>query len=172
MTAESKDQVLYREGKCLRQPLLWFLILAGSGLAFYAIVQLLLLDESFGNNTAANISVLLVGSIIGVGLPALMFMTHLVTEVRQDAIYYRYIPFHRSFQRIHLDQIESFQAVTYNPIRDNDGWSIRYWLKGKAYNARGNKGVQFVLTGGSRVLIGSQRPQELARSLEAAGLKE
>ena len=171
MTTETEDQVLFREVQYLRQPWLWALILAGSGLAFYAIIQLLLLDESFGDNTAANISILLVGSIIGVGVPALMFMTHLITEVRQDALYYRYFPFHTSLQRIPFDQIESFEAITYNPIRDYGGWGIRYWLKGKAYSARGNKGVRFVLTGGARVLIGSQRPEELARSLEAAGTK-
>jgi hypothetical protein len=47
------------------------------------------------------------------------------------------------------------------------GWGLRYGGdNGWAYNARGNRGVQLVLQGEKRVLIGSQRPEELLAALK------
>jgi len=39
------------------------------------------------------------------------------------------------------------------------------------YNAYGNRGVQLVLTDGSRILVGSQKPEELLNALRAAGAR-
>jgi hypothetical protein len=42
--------------------------------------------------------------------------------------------------------------------------------KGWAYNVRGNRGVQLELANGKRILIGSQRAEELAGAIgEAKG---
>jgi hypothetical protein len=168
MSSKTKEQPQFREVQYMRRPWLWALVLVGTGLALYAIVQLLLLEEPFTGNTAANVSSLMVGLVVGVAFPALMFVTHLITEVRSDALYYRYVPFHFTWQKIPLDRIKGHQATVYNPIRDYGGWGIRYWFKGKAYNVSGNRGVQLELTSGDRVLIGSQKPDGLAQAISAA----
>jgi hypothetical protein len=69
------------------------------------------------------------------------------------------------------DQIRSVETRTYRPIRDFGGWGVRWVAKGIVYHARGNRGVRLILPD-ERVLVGSQRPEELARAIaERTGLK-
>ena len=68
---------------------------------------------------------------------------------------------------IEFSEIESAEAVTYRPLLDYGGWGLRISHKGKAYNLSGNRGVQLHLTRGRRVLIGSQRADALAASIQS-----
>ena len=72
-------------------------------------------------------------------------------------------------RRIRLDTITSARAETYNPLGEYGGWGIKMGSTGVALNARGNRGVRLTLQDGRRVLVGSQRPEELAEALGAAG---
>ena len=57
--------------------------------------------------------------------------------------------------------------MTYSPLVEYGGWGIRGWGKNVALNARGNRGVRLMLMDGRRVLVGSQRAEELAAALGA-----
>jgi hypothetical protein len=77
-------------------------------------------------------------------------------------------PLHRSFRRISWAEIESYESTEYSPIGEFGGWGIR-WAPGKiAYNVSGNRGVWIERTDGRTILIGSQRPEEFVRAIEAA----
>ena len=69
-------------------------------------------------------------------------------------------------RNIALTDIASSEAVTYSPLAEYGGWGIKWGKSGLALNARGDKGVRLMLTDGRRVLVGSQRPEELAAALE------
>ncbi len=168
MSSQTRNGIIFREVQYFRQPWLWLFVLAAVGLSIYAVVQLLLLDEPLGENLAANVSVLAVAFTVGIGLPALIFFSHLVTEVRRDGVYYHYLPFNLRPKKISLEQIKGYQATTHNPIKEFGGWGIRLWSKGKADNERGNRGVQLELNNGARILIGSQRAEDLAKAIETA----
>jgi len=68
--------------------------------------------------------------------------------------------------RIPLKNVVRAFYRAYNPIPEYGGWGIRTGQRGRAFNMRGNEGVQLVLASGKRVLIGSQRPEELARAIQ------
>lgn len=74
------------------------------------------------------------------------------------------IPFYR--RRIALTEIVSTETVIYSPLTEYGGWGIRGWGKNVGLNARGNRGVRLMLRDGRRLLIGSQRPDELAAALK------
>ncbi|MDI6783925.1 MAG: DUF6141 family protein, partial [bacterium] len=93
----------------------------------------------------------------------------LTTEVHEDGIYIRFEPFVR--KKILFSEMKQYTARTYRPIREYGGWGIRYGWKGTAYNVSGNRGVQLELNNGKRILIGSQRPEELVRAIKA-GMKQ
>jgi hypothetical protein len=57
---------------------------------------------------------------------------------------------------------------TYRPIRDYGGWGIRYGRNGKAYNVSGNRGVMLEFSHGQKLLIGSQKPGDLANAIGLA----
>lgn len=88
----------------------------------------------------------------------------LITEVRNDGLYVRLIPF--NFRRIPFEDIASATVRRYRPILEYGGWGIRYGPKGMAYNASGDRGVQLVLHNGQHILIGSQQPEELLIAIE------
>ena len=89
----------------------------------------------------------------------------LITEVRDDGIYVRLTPF--PFRRIPFEEISSATVRRYRPLVEYGGYGIRYGLSGMAYNADGVWGVQLVLANGKKILIGSQRSEDLAVTLNA-----
>lgn len=54
---------------------------------------------------------------------------------------------------------------------DYGGWGFRFGLfgKGRALNVSGNKGIQLVLTDGTRLLIGTNKPDEARQALQLIG---
>lgn len=158
----------YREEQRFRQVWLWLIIFAIAGFFWYALIRQIFLQQPVGDNPMPNGGLILVWLLCGLGIPCLFFFTKLITEVRQDGLYIRFIPFHFSFQKIAFDQLESYDVRTYRPIWEYGGWGIRFGPKGWAYNVSGNRGVQLELTGGKRVLIGSQRPDELRQAIHLA----
>jgi hypothetical protein len=49
--------------------------------------------------------------------------------------------------------------------RDYGGYGFRSARGGKAYVASGGRGVRVTLAGGEKLVVGSERPDELARML-------
>ena len=150
----------------------WALVLAVAGLSWYAAVAQLLFHRPFGNNPMPDAALVVLWIIIGIGLPALLLSGKLVTEVRNDGVYVRFSPFHRSFRRIPFRDLQRSEVRTYRPILEYGGWGIRYGRRGKAYNVGGNRGVELELADGSRLMIGSQRSQELWIAIQAKAAGE
>jgi hypothetical protein len=88
----------------------------------------------------------------------------LVTEVRGDGLYICFVWLWPE-RTIPWDQIRMVETRTYRPLREFGGWGVRWDTRGIVYHARGNRGACLVLAGGERVLIGSQRADELVRAI-------
>lgn len=156
---------------------IWLLILPLSagliGFFAWAMVEQLVRGRPVGNQPMSDLMLMIIGPLfmlLMAGLLWLMWVARLVTEVRNDGIYIRFSPIHRDFHGFLWEEIASFEVRTYRPVRDYGGWGIRFGSGGKAYNVSGNRGLQLTL-GGSQsghVLIGSQRPEELAMAVESA----
>ena len=167
MNQEKKLTPEFREVQRFRQVWLWMLVLAITGMQWVAAVEQLLFRRSFGDNPMQDIHLAIYWLIFGVGLPALLFFSQLITEVRDDGIYFRFSPFHGTFRRIAFSEIKRCEVLNYRPIRDYGGWGIRVRCKGKAYNVSGNRGVQIELLDSDRLLIGSQRADEFWQAIHA-----
>lgn len=97
---------------------------------------------------------------------ALLQMTTEVTptEVR---VWFGWLPVYR--RAVPVSAIRSQELVQYRPIRDHGGWGLRWSRDGeRILTARGDRGVRLELLDGTRLLIGSQRCEELAETLERA----
>jgi hypothetical protein len=168
---------LFREEQGFRQGWFWCIptaILALMVILFgYGLYQQLLLGRPWGNNPLPN-GWLLATSLFAILIPTLALVllasARLVVEVRPEALRVRFAPFHRRPRTFDLAQIESAEARTYRPIVEYGGWGLRWSFggRGSAYSVSGNKGVQLLLQDGRRLLIGSRRPEELARAIETA----
>ncbi len=140
------------------------------GLPGYGVVMQLVLGRPWGNNPmsdAALLAAAIATLVVWAALLALVAAMHLRTEVRADGLYVRYFPYHLSFHRLPLADVAQVEPVTYQPLADYGGWGIRFAKTGKAYNVSGNRGVRLTYTTNRHVLIGSQKPDELAAAIEA-----
>lgn len=71
-------------------------------------------------------------------------------------------------RNVPLDRVEDAQVVTFDAAKDYGGYGIRTAGRTKAYIAAGERGVSLKLAKGSTVVVGSQRPDQLARAIHAA----
>jgi hypothetical protein len=164
----SEGFCFYREVQRFRQPWLWLLVAGVSGISIWSFVQQIILGKPFGQNPASDAGVVIIAVIFGPAFPILFYAINLTTEVRSDGLYLRFFPFHLGFRRIPAETLNRCEVQTYRPIRDYGGWGIRYGRGGKAYNVSGDRGVILGLSDGSRLLIGSQKPEELVNAIKLA----
>jgi hypothetical protein len=141
------------------------LLLSLPAAPLYGFVRQVVFGQPFSKPmSGAGLGLLAAGTTAAL---AVLWNMELVTQVRPGELDVRFWPFAR--RRIPANEIVSCEVRTYRPIREYGGWGVRYGFGGMAYNMSGNRGVQLELAGGKRVLIGSQRPEELAAALRAAG---
>jgi hypothetical protein len=162
---------IFHEVQRFGQIWVWLLVLMTSALAWWGTVQQLILKKPFGSRPTPDAVMLLIGMVFGIGFPLFFLSLRLITEVRPDGICVRFVPLQRRFKRWACADIVGYELVTYRPIRDYGGWGIRSGPEGRAYNVSGNRGVKLTLRSRNRLLIGSQRPEQLAAALDAVGLK-
>lgn len=56
---------------------------------------------------------------------------------------------------------------SYNPIREYGGWSYHgSFGKGKVLNVKGNKGIQLEFKDGKKILIGTQKQEDIHNLIE------
>jgi hypothetical protein len=111
------------------------------------------------------------GAVVGVCAPPLFVIgvLRMTTEVTPTdlRVWFGWVPTYRRF--VAIGTIQRIEVVSYRPLIDYGGWGIRSGRDGeRVLNARGNRGVRLELTDGSRLLVGSQRPEVLALAIERA----
>jgi hypothetical protein len=153
---KSRDKVLFREEQKFRQPLLialiGIIIVAESGFGIYFVLFKSLVEGIISFSLALIICLSL-------------FSIKLITEVRNDGVYVRFFPFKTS--KIPLEDLVSYKAMTYSPIKEYGGWGykVNYFKKSKVYNVSGNEGVRLDYSNGKHIMIGSQKAKKLEKAV-------
>lgn len=159
-------KTFFKEEQKFTQPWFWLIfipIIFGSlvffGLGFH---QQLIRNEPFGDNPMPDAALIAFGLftiLITIGITVLFYRMKLEVEIRSDGIYYRYPPMIGKFRKIPRDTIEHLEVRRYKPLKEFGGWGIKTGTKkyGKAYNVKGNIGLQLVLKNGDKILFGTQR---------------
>jgi hypothetical protein len=142
-----------------------------SGIAWYGAIHQIVLKKPFGNNPAPDAVMIMIWAIFGLFFPALFYSFKLVTEVRYHGLYVRFFPLQFHSHKISFEEIKTYEIRTYSALKEYGGYGIRYGKNGKAYNISGNRGVQFEFLDGKRLLIGTQKPEELIQALDTASGK-
>ncbi len=145
----------FEENQSFRQRWLWALMLAVLGGLLAALAL------------APEVQVALLIAL-GITLVTALFLwsLKLTVQVDAEAIHIRFFPVWK--KTVPLAEVVRYEARTYRPILEYGGWGIRWGWKGTAYSVRGKQGVQLELANGSRIMIGSQRPEELATAIGQA----
>lgn len=161
----NEDNVVYREIQSFRQIWLWALILGLTVVMWYGFFEQIVFSRSFGNRPVSNDVLIILWWLFGILFPWFFYKLRLVTLVKNDGIYVRFIPFQFSFCHFPIGELQQYEDRVYEPIREYGGWGLRCGGQGRAYNVSGNEGIQLVLTNGSRVLIGTQNSRAFLHAI-------
>jgi len=135
----------------------------------WGFIQQVIMGIPFGNNPAPDWAFILIFAFIG-ALTGLFLSMNLQTSIDKTGIQYRFFPFQTKTKLISWDEVDKVYVRKYRPIAEYSGWGIRYGKNGKALNTSGNKGMQIILSNGKKLLIGTQRPDELQQVLFQLGV--
>jgi hypothetical protein len=127
------------------------------------LIWQVILGHTWGQHPMSNADV--IGWTVFLWLIYFRLITvRLVTEVRNGELRIALRGLWRS-RRIPLDGIQSIETLDQDPARDYGGYGIRTTREGKAYVAGGGGGVRMQLASGEKLVVGSQKPAELAAAL-------
>ena len=141
-----KNETLFLEKQRFTQWWLWLIMILAVAFAFYY-------EESTLEMAVALI------------IPIFLFVLNLETEISKEGISVRFFPFHLKKKFFSWDEIAKAEVREYSPLLEYGGWGIRRGKSGVAYNVKGNMGLQLVLKSGKKILIGTQKTEELKQIL-------
>lgn len=158
------EQPLYSESQRFSQWWLWLLVLAGAAVGWVAFIHQIIMGRPFGSNPGPDWLTWVILILIGIGMPWFFRSLRLTVSVYSDRLLIRFRPLNR--RRIDASAIASCAVREYRPIREYGGWGLRWSPShGRAYTIHGTLGIQLELKNGKKLLIGSQRAQELCAAI-------
>jgi len=157
------EKILFRENQKFRQPWLFAILLGSDLLMIYLIISFTVF-ETEGMDVAAII-ILITTLVIMIAMTFGFLAVQLITEIRQDGVYYKFKPFQKKYKEIQFNEIDSIEVKKYQPVMEYGGWGIRGGRKkrGKAYNVSGNMGIHFIFKDGKKFLLGTQKPESVKK---------
>jgi hypothetical protein len=163
------NEPVYKETQHFTQVWLWVAVMASTIPTLIIIAAVLVLKRSQGIH-APEILVLIVVSLILAFSLLLIRILRLDTEISVSGIAFRFFPFHRKHRNIDWSEISRAYVRKYKPIGEYGGWGIRgLSARNRAYNVRGDLGLQLELKNGNKLLLGTQRPAEIEHLLKELG---
>ena len=141
----------------------WFwLFLAPIGLLpIIGIYKQLILGEPFGEHPMSNIGLIIFSLLIFLFL-LLFFFIRLQTEINKYEVKFKFFPFISKVFK--WSEIKNAEVINYGFV---GGWGIRFWTKyGTVYNVKGNEGLFIQLNNGKKLVIGTQKEEELRKVIQ------
>ena len=164
---DAENDVVFREEQRFSCWIVGFLVAV---MAVTVVVEFFAFRKAISEQQATLfLSVVIVGAgmVVPIGVSAMFLLLKLETEVRAGGLYVRFFPVHIKFKKFCAEDLSECYARAYRPLVEYGGWGIRFGKQGRAYNVSGKKGVQLVLKNGKRLLIGSQKSEELAAAISS-----
>jgi len=156
----------FKEEQRFTQVWVWIVLLGVSAIVLYTVPSAIIHQSEENPISTTHAIVLAVSVLIVIGLLALFFFARLTTKINNDVIEITYRPLILKAKVFRWDEIDEAFVRKYNSLWEYGGWGIRYSFKGRAYNTSGNMGLQLILKSGKKILIGTQKPEELEAFLK------
>lgn len=161
------SKTLFTEKQKFRQ--IWIIAICAIILILFiwGFIQQVIFKIPWGTNPSSDLTLTLFG-LIPIIIFLLFFRLTLITEVKDDGVYYKFNFFREKFNIIRKENILSHKIRTYSPIKEYGGWGMKKSFKkgvGVAYNVSGNVGIQFELKNGEKILIGTAFPERFNKAI-------
>jgi hypothetical protein len=163
-------EILFSERQRFKQWWLWLILLGVNGLFLFGVYSQVIEGQQFGGNPMSNEG-LLIATGLTIALTILFVNFRLDTTIKMDGVYVRFFPFHLKFKHFAWDKLTKSFVRQYSPLTEYGGWGLRFGLfgKGTAFNVSGDKGLQLEFADNKKLLIGTNKPDELTETLTKIG---
>jgi len=160
------NEILFSERQKFKQWWVWIILICINGLFSYGVFKQVIGGQQFGEQPMSNAG-LLIATLLMLVLTILFITCKLDMQIKKDGIYIKFFPFHLSFKKFTWNQLTKVFVREYNPIGEYGGWGLRLGLfgKGKAFTVSGNKGLQLEFLNNKKLLIGTNKPDQLEEVL-------
>lgn len=164
------NKILFSERQKFKQWWLWLIMIGINALFLFGVFMQLISGQQFGDKPISNVG-LLIAAGITIALTLLFLNFRLDTIIKNDGIYVRFFPFHVRFKHYSWDILSKSFVRQYSALTEYGGWGLRFGLfgKGTAYNVSGDKGLQLEFADKKKLLIGTNKPNELTETLKKIG---
>ena len=160
------EELLFTEKQQFRQWWLWILMLGITAFSLFSSYQTFLAISKEKVEIERMIGMFI--AIVTPLLPILIFLVlKLETKITREGIYVRFFPLQLKFKFYNWEGLTKCYIRQYSALAEYGGWGLRLGLmgSGRAYNVSGNKGLQLETTNGKKLLIGTNKPDQLMEVL-------
>lgn len=145
-----ESKIVFYEKQQFRQWWLWLLFLSLFAFLLYKFI----VQKDYGTIKNWQDCFPLV---IPIGICILFWIMKMETTIKEDGIYINFYPLLWKIKFYPWQIIENIDVIKYNALLDYGGWGIRIG----AYNVYGNKGFKITFKSGNKLLIGTQKSEEI-----------
>ena len=147
---------IYKEKQKFRQWWIWVILIPINLLFILGLYRQLILGEDFGNNPMPDFALISISAFLFL-LSYFFWGTRLKLKIDRYHIQIDFFPFIR--KKIKWGDVQSAKLIDYGFV----GYGMRMGGKhGTVYNIKGRMGLAIELKNGKKLVIGSQKPKELA----------
>lgn len=160
--------VLFSEKQRFGQAWIWILLSGLTAFFIFGLVRQVYLHQPFGDKPLPDAGLVFLVSFFLL-LHYLFFSFRLESQIRTDGIYVRFFPFQTKFRHYHWQQLAQVYVREYRPVAEYGGWGLRGSGRNRALNVSGNKGIQLETLDGYKLLIGTNKAEEVSELLKRLG---
>jgi hypothetical protein len=164
--ASSDSRIIFREVQRFPLRRIAFALASPPCFMLGLLIWQVILGHQWGKHPMSNADVIIWTVVLWL-IYFRLITVRLVTEVRQGELRIAMRGLWR-LRRVPLNRIRSVETIAHNIARDYGGYGFRSTREGHAYVAAGDRGVRFTLTDGEKLVVGSERPDELAAAVRAS----
>ncbi|NBL65065.1 hypothetical protein GV828_07620 [Flavobacterium sp. NST-5] len=154
------NQQLFFEKQRFTQWWLWLILILLNILFGIALYEQYTEHKIFGAKPMSDTGLFFAWAIT-ILITLLFIVMKLETQIKPEAVYVRFFPFHFSYKKFELSALSEVYVRKYAAIYEYGGWGIRLgWFgKGNAYTVSGENGIQLEFKNGKKLLVGTQKPE-------------
>ena len=164
------NEIIFTESQKFKQWWIWLILLGVNGLFLFGVCKQVIYGQQFGDKPMGDIGLLILTGLT-IALTLVFTQLRLYTKISKGGIYVRFFPFHLKYKHYDWDKLTKSYVRQYSPLTEYGGWGLRLGLfgEGMAYNVSGNKGLQLEFIDNKKLLIGTNKPEELTETLIKIG---
>ena len=148
------SKLIFEEKQRFNQWWLWLIILG----SFAFITMKIFKSGTLSEN--------LPPALILFSVVILFLIINLRTKIDEVGIHIKMFPFHFNPVTYKWNDIHSVKVREYSPLFEYGGWGIRIGPNGKAFNIKGNKGIEIKTAKGKTRMIGTQKMEEAQKTID------